>query len=65
MMLKPWSWCPVNLGVGEAYRYSFAEAENLFHADGLAFRVAPASQSRTLGAQSRRLRYGGDSLRAV
>ena len=49
MMLKPWSWCPVNLGVGEAYRYSFAEAENLFHADGLAFRVAPASQSRTLG----------------
>jgi len=49
MMLKPWRWCPVNLGVGEAYRYSFAEAENLFHADGLAFRVAPASQSRTLG----------------
>ncbi len=48
MMLGLWSWYPVSLGAGEAYRYSFAEAENLFHTDGLAFRVAPASLNRSL-----------------
>lgn len=48
MMLAAWSWCPVSLNAGEAYRYSFREAENLFRADGLAFRVTPAATNRSL-----------------